>query len=357
MAKKRYDNLLEQIYSLDNLLQAYKNTQKGNNKLKIKSIKFSRNLSDNLLLLQKELKYGTFKPGKYSEFMVKEPKERKIFAPAFRDKIVHHAINNILKDIFNKSFIQTSYACIEGRGSHAGVTKLTEYIKSSNYKTDYFIKLDIKKFFYSINHSTIKSLLGKKIKCKGTLKLLHDIIDSSPTNPGLPLGNLTSQLFANILMNEVDQYAKRKLRLKKYIRYADDIIVICKSKESATLNFRLLKSKINSICLELNKHKSKIFPLKNGINTLGFLFDFKGRRRIRKDSRIRILRKIKKFPNLIEHSKLSVEKAECMLNSWLGHARFARLGNFIKHILDNYLFIYLSGNNLKIRRDYAILYL
>lgn len=319
--KVRYDNLYEKITSQDNLTDAFYKTQAASNKFKTGSLIFEENITKNLINLRQELVEQSYLPGNYHSFYVYEPKQRLIYAPVFRDKIVHHAINNILKDIYINSFIPTTFACIEGRGVYSALKQLKHYVSTSR-DSDWVVKLDMKQFFYSINHNSLKRVLRKKIKCQKTLNLLDRVIDSSPINPGLPLGNLTSQIFANIYMNEVDQYCKRQLGLKKYIRYMDDIIIIVPTKIKAAQTIKSVARLILSLNLLLNK-KSKIFPITQGINSLGVKIS-KNYCLLRKSS-IDTIKKIIKLKNV-----LSVSKFEQRVNSWKGHAVNANISNFIE---------------------------
>lgn len=312
MAKKHFNNLIEQIANFDNLLLAFSKTQKSSKKYKISSIKFQQNLIVNLEQLQQDLLKGTYTPGQYHKFYVYEPKKRLIYAPAFRDKIVHHAINLILKKVFNPTFINTTYACIEGRGCYAAVEKLKHYVSTSS-KTDWVVKLDITKFFYSLDHSVLKKELRRKISCIKTLVLLDKIIDSSPTNPGLPLGNLTSQLFANIYMNKIDQFVKRNLRIKKYIRYSDDMLILVNSKSRAKEVLNLITNQVNLLNLSLN-NKTKIFPITQGISALGV--------RVSHNYVLLSKRSLKKIKKFMRHRYLVSDKyVKVWLASWKGHTK------------------------------------
>lgn len=338
MSKKRFKDLKELICSEENLYLAYKKTRQGKNKHKMQAIIFERDMHNNIMKLRQELLDETYEVSGYNKFSVHEPKERIIYAPSYRDKIVQHAINNILSPLYNPCFINTSYACIKGKGVHAGILKITEYLKKAS-PDSYFVKVDIKKFFYSISHSKIKHILTKKIKCKFTLKLLNKIVDSSPTVKGLPLGNLTSQLLANILLNELDQYAKSTLGLKQYIRYSDDVLAITRTKEAAKRALLLLKDKLVSLELEPNISKTWVFPIKNNIDILGIRFIGKTHRLLRKSILNRLINKIKKFPRLIQENELAIHKANEILRSWYGHSKYARASYFIEQLLAKFKFL------------------
>ena len=336
MSKKQYNNLFEQVVSEANVDDAYRKTQLGQMKYKRGALRFAQNVTVNLKELREQVKDGIYHPGEYHSFKVFEPKERLIFAPTFEDKIVQHMINNVLKDIYRPCFIFDSYSCIEGKGTHACVERINQFscIAKRNYGPGvYLVKADISKFFYSINRDILKNLLRKKIQCSQTLNLLDTVIDSSPGDIGLPLGNLTSQLFANIYLNALDQFCKRVLGLKYYVRYADDIIIIIKNKEYARQVLKAVRWYVDEyLNLILHPGKSKIFPLGQGVNSIGFKIH-PTHRLLRNDCKKRIKRKIKKMPHLIQEGRMTVEKANQMLGSWTGHARYGCSYNFIKKLL------------------------
>lgn len=349
MPKKKFDNLFDKIVSEANVDDAYRKTQLGQMKYKRGAIHFSQNLTANLAALRERVINGTYKPSDYYAFKVFEPKERLIYAPAFEDKIVQHMINNILKDIYRSCFIHDSYSCIEGKGTHACAARIQQFMRiaKQNYGSQaYIIKADVYKFFYSMDRQILQSLLRKKIKCKNTLYLLDKIIESSPGEAGLPLGNLTSQLFANIYLNELDQFCKRVLGLKYYVRYADDIVIIVETKKKAKQVLEDVRNYIAKyLCLSMHPEKSKVFPLAQGVNAIGFKIH-PTHRLLRNDCKAKIKRKIKKTPHLIYEGKMTVEKANQMLGSWSGHAQYGSSRNFIQKILQKFDYIYMDNKGL-----------
>ena len=295
----------------------------------------------NLNQLHLELKNNNYIPGDYIKFKVYEPKERKISAPQFKDKIVQFAIHNIINNDFENKFIKDSYACQKNKGTHKCAKRINHYLSKTywEYNNPWILKADMKDFFYSIDHKILKNILGKEIKCDKTLKLLYKIIDYSPSNPGLPLGNVTSQLFANIYLNELDKYCKRKLSLKTYSRYMDDIFVVLKNRNIAKKIKKLISNFVNAeLNLKLNNDKSKVFPLEQGINIVGYKIH-STHMLLRNGSKKRIKQKLKKFPDLMENNELSIEKVEQILNSWKGHADYACSENFYKYLEERFNFV------------------
>ena len=248
---------------------------------------FQLNLMDNILELHNDLKNKTYKHGGYTSFKINDPKPRHIHKASVRDRLVHHAIHRILYPYFDKKFIYDSYSCRKGKGTHKAINRFDAFarkVSKNDTKTCWVLKCDIKKFFASIDHQILKSILAKYIKDKDILWLLNQVIDSfnSPKNPnsliyhisytnkGLPLGNLTSQLLVNIYMNEFDQYVKHKLKAKCYIRYADDFVILSQSKTKLENYLQCIGIKLRKD-LKLEIHPNKIFikTIASGVDFLG----------------------------------------------------------------------------------------
>lgn len=334
--------LFEQIVQETNVEKAYYACMAGKSKYKTDAMIFDRDKTYNLKVLVESLIDETYEISDYIEFYVYEPKERKIYAPVFRDKLVQMMINNVIKDMYFRSFIYDSYACIDGKGTHKASARIQHFLRKAKweYGDDAFIiKLDISKFFYTINRDILKSLLLKKIKCQKTLRLLYKIIDASPNELGLPLGNVTSHLLANIYLNEFDQYCKRQLSLRYYVRYMDDSFAVVRNKEEAKRILALMVDFTNKhLQLIVNPKKTRIFPIQQGVNIVGYK-TYATHKLLRDDSKRKIKRKLRKMENLIRSGRLSVDTAELMLNSWNGHAQHASSKNFIYGLLLKYDFL------------------
>lgn len=237
---------------------------------------FESNPYNNVNALIRELISDIYKMSPYIEFDVFEPKQRHVLAPQFRDKLVQWSICRVLNPEFKKKFISDTYACIEGRGTHAYISRLNHFIRCAkvNYgDTAYVLQIDIKKFFYNIDRSVLKKIYTKHIKDEKILNLIYTITDSSEImgEVGLPLGNSLSQLSANVYMNEVDQYIKRNLSVKYYVRYMDDMVLILKNKQEAREVLALIKEFLKEkLHLTANEKKTVYYPLKNGIKSVGF---------------------------------------------------------------------------------------
>lgn len=346
MSKRLTDELFKRVIDEDNSYKAYKKCLKGDGKYNPEAMEFALDEVFNLTKLRQSIIDETYSFDGYIRFPVFEPRERIVDAPHFKDKIVQLAINNILKEVYNPAFIFDSYACIDEKGTHKCVDRISHFMRKARWlygDNAYIIKGDVKKFFYTIDRDVLKTLLPKKIKCKKTLRLLFKIIDSADIIDilGLPLGNTLSQICANIYMNKLDQFCKRKLSLKYYIRYMDDFIIIVKSKDEANRMLDLIREFVGeSLHLHLNEDKSKIFPIEQGANAIGYKI-YATHRLLRNDSKKKVKRKVKAMTHLIKECKLTVEKAEQMLNSWKGHADHACSYNFIQSLIKKYDFLYL----------------
>lgn len=255
---------------------AWQEFKKGKTKRKdVLELEF--NLEDNIFQLYQELTNKTYKHSRYTSFYIQDPKLRHIHKAKIEDRIVHHLISKYLNNIYDKTFIYDSYSCRLNKGTHKAVNRLKQFsLKSSknNRINFYCLKCDIKRFFDSVNHNILIEILRQKIKDGDILNLIKKIINSFETekNKGIPLGNLTSQYFANIYLNELDQFIKHKLKVKHYIRYTDDFVILDKNKEFlekliVPIN-NFLKNK-----LKLYLHPDKIIIRKynQGIDFLGYV--------------------------------------------------------------------------------------
>lgn len=346
------NTLYKKVIDYNNLKESYKRTQQGKRKYRKEAIVFDMAREKNLVQLWRDLKYETYSPGSYIEFKVYEPKERIIHAPRLRDKIVQFAAHVVLQEVYYNKFIDSSYACLEGRGTHKAVQKVQHNMRYVKYKygDGWVLKMDVRKFFYSINRNILKNILRKKIKDNKFLNLLDKIIDSSPEGEkGIPLGNVTSQDFANIYLNEVDQYAKRYLNLKYYVRYMDDIIVVLKTKEEAQRAKEDITKFLNqTLDLETNS-KTKIFPIAQGVNAYGFKI-YCTHKMVRDCSKAAMKRRIKAMDSKVQNGVMTTKEVQQSVNSWLGHARHSNSYNLSKKIFKKYNYIEIENPKYKFGR-------
>lgn len=338
-------SLYEKAIDYKTLKISYKRTQQARRKYRKEAIIFDMAREKNLVNLWRELKNETYMPSDYIKFVVYEPKERVIHAPRIRDKIVQFAAHTVLQEVYKNKFIDSSYACLAGGGTHKAVKKVQHNMRYIQWKCGdgWVLKMDVKKFFYSINRDILKNILRKSMKDDKFLSLLDKIIDSSPEGEkGIPLGNVTSQDFANIYMNEVDQYSKRYLGLKHYVRYMDDIIIVLKTKEEAKQAKENIEKFLNEkLDLEINS-KTKIFPISQGVNAYGFKI-YTTHKLVRDSSKSAMKRRIKAMDLKIKKGELDEKYVVNCINSWLGHARHSNSYNLSKKIFSKYPYIKIDN--------------
>lgn len=266
--------MYSQITSIEHLFQGWNGFKVGKRNKKDVQI-FERNLEDNLFILHQQLINKTYRHSSYTAFNIYDPKFRHIHKAKVLDRVVHHAVVSVIEPIFDKTFIYDSYSCRKGKGMHRAVKRLFSFVRkvSKNYKDRCFaLKLDIKKFFASVDQKILLKIISKKIKDADLLWLIENILNSFSKGIGIPIGNLTSQIFANVYLNELDQFVKHELKVKYYIRYCDDFAILNSSKEYLENLIpkieKFLKEK-----LKLSLHQNKIIIRKytQGIDFLGYI--------------------------------------------------------------------------------------
>ena len=337
-----YDPMFDEIVAWTNAKDAYFKTQKGGPRLKFSAMLFKENHIHNLSLLRSDMVKGEYEHSGYVKFMVEDPKQRTIYAPTYRDKIVQHMINNVLRDFYEPKFIYDSYACIRGKGTHRAVKRIQHFQMSAKdtYEDPYHLKLDVSKFFYTIDRDVLKAIIRRKIKGVKTLYLIDQILDSFPSPLGLPLGNLTSQLFANVYLNEIDHIVKRVYKVKYYVRYADDMFLIVDGKEKAIeLKNLIIKDIEDLLKLTINPKKVHITPY-NKIHGLGFTITptrlyplSRNKRRLRKMLRTKDIDS---------------------LNSWYGYAHISQCHSIINEAVKNTKFVFIDGK-FGYKEDYNLI--
>ena len=328
--------LFDQVIDFGNLHAAYLDARSCK-RYRSSILRFGYQLEDNLLALQGELMQKTYRHGGYREFVVHDSKKRLIKAAPFRDRVVHHALCNVIEPILERGFIFDSYACRKRKGTHAAIKRLEYFITSLRSRTKenievqprharrriYCLKCDISKYFDSVDHETLLAALRRKISDEDVLWLLQGIIESSPQ--GIPIGNLTSQLFANVYLNELDHFVKRELRERYYIRYMDDFLMLGtdkkrlrETKESVTVFLR------DRLKLAMHPRKAEIFPIDRGIDFLGYVLR-DGRRFLRTSTVKRFIKKRRRYEAMVMRGTLDERSLALAVASWSGYAAFARL--------------------------------
>ncbi|MFU0784571.1 reverse transcriptase domain-containing protein [Clostridium sp.] len=318
---------MSEVFTFENLYNAYLYTRKGKRDKRCVA-RYENNALEMTMILAEKLQSKTYQLGDYYEFKIYEPKERIIKAPPFRDRVVQRCLcEQTLEPAIERHLIYDTYACRRGKGTHAALDRAEEFMKKfwrHNGLSGWIIKGDISKYFYSISHEILKKNLYPLLKEYDVWWLIIKILNSAD-NPGLPLGNQSSQWFANFYLSNFDHYVKEMLRVKYYIRYMDDWIALVETKDKAKYILEKMKEYLwEELRLETNK-KTQIFPLKNGVDFLGFHLYItdtgKVIRKIRRDSKERMKRKLKAFKVKYELGLISKEDIDRSYESWKGHAR------------------------------------
>ncbi len=333
---KRISNIYEDIYNFSNLYDAYLKARKGK-RYRREVLEYTRNLEENLIGLQNELIWGMYRQGEYREFKVFIPKVRTIKALPFRDRVLQHAVNTIIEPIFEKQFYTHSYACRKGKGLHDASKQLKtwQFLAKKNGQKLYCLKCDIKKYFDSVDLRILYSIIKRKIKDKKFLWLVRQILEVKEKQKGLPIGNLTSQLFANVYLNELDKFVKEELKAKKYIRYMDDFLLFSESKEELH-NFlkRIIEFLNNKLKLELN-HKTRIFPVETGVDFVGYIH-YAEYLKVRKSTWKRQKKTLKNISRGFKEGKITVERLRSTYASVAGHISHADTYKLKSKLLNHY---------------------
>jgi retron-type reverse transcriptase len=343
---KVYKNFFEKIICLENLFSAWDNFKSGKMK-KPDVLKFEWELEKNIFQIYRDLKNKKYKHSPYFSFNICDPKPRNIHKAVVRDRVVHHAIFNVLNPIFEASFIANSFSCRIGKGTHKGVNTLSRVIRktSKNFTQPCFIlKCDIRKFFDSVDHKILIKILERKIKDKDAIWLLKEIVGSFSSrnslpgqSKGIPLGNLTSQLFANIYLNNFDQFIKHKLKIKNYLRYTDDFVIIEQDKDKLREYLFSIQAFLgNNLALQLHPKKVFIRKYQQGIDFLGYIV-LPHYQLVRTKTRRRIFKKFKK--RIEEYQKGIIEKQSLgqSLQSYLGVFSHANAYRLSQELIDQFL--------------------
>jgi retron-type reverse transcriptase len=316
---------------------------------------FEYALEPNLLALQEELLNQTYRTGGYRNFLIQESKKRKISAAPFRDRVVHHALCNVIEPIFDSRFYFHSYACRRGKGTHQAVMKCSEYAE----KNRFVLKCDIRKFFPSVDHEVLKGLIGERISDFRVMWLISLILESgegilqseyemewfrgddlfSPLRErGLPIGNQTSQFFANLYLDPLDRFVKQALRCRHYIRYVDDFVVFSDSKQFLHEARAGIAEFLENLRLKLHPKKCTVFPIGTGVDFLGYRV-FPGFRKIRKENVKRFKKRMKNFERDYSMELITGNEIRQSLMSWIGHARWANSFRLRKRIIPAFVFV------------------
>jgi retron-type reverse transcriptase len=344
------------VVSFDNLLLAYRKARRGKGSRPDVAL-FALNLERELLGLQRELQDDSYRPGAYRLFEIYERKPRLIAAAPFRDRVVHHALMNLIEPPLDRTFIHDSYACRHGKGVHAAVDRYQAWAQ----RYAYALKMDVARYFPSIDHGLLKAKIARRIKDARVLGLLDRIIDTSPSPPedpvyfpgddlltplergrGIPIGNLTSQFLANLYLDDLDHFIKQELRVCPYLRYVDDMVALDDDKGRLAEVRAAVRERLEAERLRLHPRKAHISPTADGLNLLGYLV-FPRHRRLRNDNGHRFSRRLRALARAYAAGLLGLSDIRPSVQSWIGHAQHADTWRLRAHILSRTVFCRGTG--------------
>ncbi len=330
---KRLGSIWPQVVAFDNLLLAWRRARAGK-RSRSDVAAFEMDLEHELLELQRQLSDGSYRPGEYRLFTIYERKPRMIAAAPIRDRVVHHALMNVIEPPLDRTFIHDSYACRKGRGVHTAVARYQQWSRRYTYA----LKLDISRYFPSIDHDRLKAKLRRRIKDKDVIRLLDLIIDGGPvarTLPGyfpdddllspltrrvgIPIGNLTSQFFANLYLDDLDHKIKEEWRAPAYLRYVDDMLLLSDSKQQLWETRARIEAFLTEERLVLHPKKVHLCRTRDGLDLLGYRV-FPDFRLLRNDNGHRFARKLRGYARGYEAGCLGWEMFNPSVQSWIGHA-------------------------------------
>jgi len=342
-----FGNLWPAMVSWENLVAAYRRCRRGK-RSKPEAAQFDFAWESELLQLQRELEDGVYEPGEYRNFYIHEPKRRKISAAPFRDRIVHHALVRVLEPIYEPRFLSDSYACRRGKGTHRAILRAQQYLR----RHEYCLKTDIVRFFPNVDHEVLAQIIRRRVCDRRILALIDRIIASGEgvlrdegTNTyfpgddlfavsrpkGLPIGNLTSQFFANVLLDPVDHFVKEDLRVPGYLRYADDLLLFGANKQQLWDWRDALGERLAALRLRLHAGKTQVRPTSCKLKYLGLVLQRDGRR-IQQSTLTRLSRRLRRWRWLWKHGVANSKELRHSLAATASHGSFANSRGVLRDI-------------------------
>ena len=397
---RRVNNIYDSILDIKVIQKIYSSRVRVNTKNKLKLEKFENNYVSNMIYIKQILEERNYKPGRYNIFLIKEPKLRIIMSQNIIDKLINHVVSQyFLINIFESTLIEENVATRKNKGTKYGIFLLKKYLNEVKDKNFYVLKFDISKYFFNLDHDIIKELLEHKIKDKDVLKILYDIVDSTDScyvnerinslkekeiqrinnsnskdkerlikeikelpnyevGKGLPIGNMSSQFLAILYLNELDHFIKNKLKIKYYIRYMDDGVLIHRNKEYLKYCLEEINKILEKYRLKLNR-KTKIYSYNEGFEFLGFRYIIKNNKvimKVKNSTKKRFKRKIKEYNNLLDKNKLSEFDYNQVLASYKGHLSYGNTNNLVYSNLSNGT-IKLRSHMVTINSNGEVIYL
>lgn len=333
---KSYSNLWPQVVCWENLLASYRACRRRK-RYSPRAAEFDFDWESNLLVLQRDLESGTYVCGEYRNFYIYEPKRRRISAAPFRDRVLHHVVVRVLEPIFERRFIYDSYACRRGKGTHRALDRAQQYLR----RHAYCLKTDIVRFFPNVDHQVLTNVLARHIRDERLMALIRQIIASgeglladeatddyfpgddlfaSLRPKGLPIGNLTSQFFANVLLDTIDHFVKEELRVPGYVRYADDLLLFGHSKADLWGYRAEIVERLASLRLRLHRAKTHVCPCRAGVKFLGVVLRRDGRRLQQRAIR-RFSQRLRRLRRLYRYGIATAPDVRRSLRGWLAFSR------------------------------------
>lgn len=319
---KRHGDLWDKIITYDNLYLAYTKARKGKS-TRTAVLRFEKDIKGNIFKLQELLRSKQFTTSPYKSKTIYEPKQREIYIlPFYPDRIVQHALLQVIIPIWDNLMIDDSYSCRKGKGMHTASSKTMLHVK----KYKYYLQCDISKFYPSINHNTLIKIIHNKIKCKNTLWLLENIIRSFPGIANTPIGNYTSQWFGNLYMNELDTYVKQ--RVKPYLRYCDDFIMFHDDKQFLNQLGKDIEIFLRDK-LQLTYSKCNVVPTHQGVDFLGYRH-FENYVLLRKSTARRVKKRLPELKKNLKKGTITKEQYQSSIASTKGWCKWANTHNLLK---------------------------
>ncbi len=354
---KTFKRLYPEITGFENLLQAAHRAQKGR-RYRDSTLAFNARLEENLHVLRRELLDGSYEPGEYRDFFIEDSKKRLISAAPYRDRVVHHAVMAVIEPLFDRSFIFDTYACRKGKGSHAALLRFRRFLAGHRY----VLKCDIRKYFQSMDHEILLAKLERRIACAPTMDLLRRIVGSRDFNAesppvyfsgddlfapivrrrGIPVGNLTSQFFANLYLNDFDHWLTEELRAGPYVRYVDDFCVFGNDKSKLNAVRAKIVERLGDLRLRMHDGKSRIYTQREGIEFLGFRH-LPGRVRVRRENLLRFKRRMRDLQSEYRGGRVTDERVRASVVSWIAHTAWADSRTLRRTLIPTFAFVRASN--------------
>jgi len=348
---KRYGHLFEQVYAEDNLYRSYQQARKGKRD-RADVVHYELNLEAELTALRSSLRNQSYCPGPFRHFTLYERKPRLISVAPFRDRVLHHAVMNIVEPLLDRRMSDNTYACRTGRGVHQAIKYYQQYANCFQY----LLKLDIRKFFPSIDHEVLKGIFRRRFKDQQLLWLLDTLVDHAPEEAadfpmayftdddllsplerkrGLPIGNLSSQVFANLYLDDFDHWIKEVVRVGGYIRYMDDLFIFGNDKEGLWEAHNKISKRLGELRLQLHPGKTQLYRTTERMDVLGVIAS-RERRWLRNDNGHRFIRRYRRMLYSIGNGAVDRREIEPRIRSWIGHARYGETERLREKIFNDY---------------------